>query len=138
MIRRLWETARENRRQQDKFNKHYRSKNPAGCCDCCDLGLFSTLLTLGAATAAATRAPALDRAGVAAIRGYRRWLSPHWPGQCRFTPTCGAYGLVAVERHGLAVGGRMAAERLRRCRPGVPRGTHDPVRPAGSPAPSGS
>ncbi|MFV2115906.1 membrane protein insertion efficiency factor YidD [Micromonospora sp. LOL_025] len=125
MFRRLRETARENRRQQRRMSK---SKNPDGCCDCCDLGLFSTLLMLGSATAAATRAPVLDRAGVAAIRGYRRWLSPHWPGRCRFTPTCGAYGLTAVERHGLAVGGRMAAGRVRRCRPGVPRGTHDPVR----------
>jgi len=132
MFRRIWETARENRRQQDKYAKSMKnkSKNPDGCCDCdcCDLGLFSTLLLLGSATAAATRAPALDRAGLAAIRGYRRWLSPHWPGQCRFTPTCGAYGLTAVERYGLATGGRMAAERVRRCRPGVPRGTHDPVR----------
>ncbi|MEW2376622.1 membrane protein insertion efficiency factor YidD [Micromonospora sp. NPDC047812] len=125
MFRRLRETARENRRQQRLMSK---SKNPDGCCDCCDLGLFSTLLMLGSATAAATRAPVLDRAGVAAIRGYRRWLSPHWPGRCRFTPTCGAYGLTAVEWHGLAVGGRLAAERVRRCRPGVPRGTHDPVR----------
>ncbi|MBQ1074701.1 membrane protein insertion efficiency factor YidD [Micromonospora sp. C31] len=123
-----------------------------GCdaCDvpCCDLGLFSTLLTLGAlaarlvapgrssapstdATGRTTvdgRAPLVDRAGRAAIRGYRRWLSHRWPGQCRFTPTCSAYGLAAVERHGLAVGGRLAADRLRRCRPDVPRGTHDPVR----------
>ncbi|MEU8044825.1 membrane protein insertion efficiency factor YidD [Micromonospora echinofusca] len=65
-------------------------------------------------------------AGRAGPGGARR--SPRWPGRCRFTPTCGAYGLAAVERHGLAVGGRLAAERVRRCRPGVPRGTHDPVR----------
>ncbi|WP_442934017.1 membrane protein insertion efficiency factor YidD [Micromonospora sp. CPCC 205561] len=39
--------------------------------------------------------------------------SPHRPGRCRFTPTCGAYGLTAVERHGLTVGDRMAAERVR-------------------------
>ena len=130
MLKRMWERARENRRQQDRFAKTYRSRNPDGCCDCdCGgLGLFSTLLTLGSAAAVATRAPVLDRAGSAAIRGYRKWLSPHWPGQCRFTPTCGAYGLTAVERYGLAVGGRMAAERVRRCRPEVSRGTHDPVR----------
>ncbi|MFG1775994.1 membrane protein insertion efficiency factor YidD [Micromonospora sp. NPDC049048] len=120
-------------------------------CDvpCCDLGLFSFLLTLGALlarlvapsgarpapggasarpAAAAARTPLVDRAGRAAILGYRRWLSHRWPGQCRYTPTCSAYGLAAVERHGLAVGGRMAADRLRRCRPDVPRGTHDPLR----------
>ncbi|SCL34930.1 hypothetical protein GA0070616_5095 [Micromonospora nigra] len=128
--------ARDNRRQRDRTRKRRgrSAYHPDGCCDGCDgcdgcnFGLFSTLLTVGSVAAAATRALALDRAGLAAIRGYRRWLSPHWPGQCRFTPTCGVYGLAAVERHGLATGGRMAAQRLRRCRPGVPRGTHDPVR----------
>ncbi|MER5332934.1 membrane protein insertion efficiency factor YidD [Micromonospora sp. NPDC002717] len=117
----------------------------------CNFGLFSTLLTLGALlarlvapgrasapttapagraslAAARGRAPLVDRAGRAAILGYRRWLSHRWPGQCRYTPTCSAYGLAAVERYGLAVGGRMAADRVRRCRPDVPRGTHDPVR----------
>ncbi|MFI7425449.1 membrane protein insertion efficiency factor YidD [Micromonospora sp. NPDC049836] len=102
-------------------------------CDCdgpggCDFGLFSTLLTLGALVAGATRVPVVDRAGRAAILGYRRWLSHRWPGQCRFTPTCSAYGLAAVEKYGLAVGGRLAADRVRRCRPPVPRGTHDPLR----------
>ncbi|MEV4488664.1 membrane protein insertion efficiency factor YidD [Micromonospora coxensis] len=96
--------------------------------DCCDFGLFSFLLTLGATTAQVSRAPIVDRAGRAAILGYRRWLSHRWPGQCRYTPTCSAYGLTAVETYGLAVGGRMAADRLRRCKPHVPRGTHDPVR----------
>ncbi|MEO3778202.1 membrane protein insertion efficiency factor YidD [Micromonospora sp. B11E3] len=79
------------------------------------------------AAAGATRSSVVDRAGRAAILGYRRWLSHRWPGQCRYTPTCSAYGLTAVERYGLAVGGRMAANRLRRCKPGVSRGTYDPV-----------
>ncbi|WP_236648664.1 membrane protein insertion efficiency factor YidD [Micromonospora sicca] len=70
----------------------------------------------------------MDRAGRAAILAYRCWLSHRWPGKCGYTPTCSAYGLAALERYGLAVGGRMGADRLRRCRPGVPRGTHDPLR----------
>ncbi|MFF5069933.1 membrane protein insertion efficiency factor YidD [Micromonospora olivasterospora] len=82
----------------------------------------------GAVRSGAARASVVDRAGRAAILAYRRWLSHRWPGQCRYTPTCSAYGLAAVERYGLAVGGRMAANRLRRCKPGVPRGTYDPVR----------
>ncbi|SCL53684.1 hypothetical protein GA0070606_2161 [Micromonospora citrea] len=139
--------------KHDRHRKKKKRDHCDGCssldCDvpCCDLGLFSTLLTLGAlcarlvaprrASAAAGRAslvdpagrtPLLDRAGRAAILGYRRWLSHRWPGRCRYTPTCSAYGLAAVERHGLAIGGRMAAARLRRCRPDVPCGTHDPVR----------
>jgi putative membrane protein insertion efficiency factor len=124
----------------DLKRKHHRKKKKRSdrdCdldfCDCdgpacCDFGLFSLLLTLGAATARAVPAPAVDRAGRAAILGYRRWLSHRWPGQCRYTPTCSSYGLTAVERYGLAVGGRLAADRLRRCRPDVPRGTHDPLR----------
>jgi|GEM_PF-1683709 len=118
--------ARKNRRRQ----RRSRSRSVDGCwdgCDCCDLGLFSTLLTVGALAAAATRAPVLDRAGEAAIRGYRRWLSQYWPGRCRFTPTCSAYGLAAVRTHGLGIGGRLAAARLRRCRPDVPYGSVDPV-----------
>ncbi|MEH1097805.1 membrane protein insertion efficiency factor YidD [Micromonospora sp. CPCC 205561] len=137
---------RGNRRRKKKRD-HFDNCDVLNCdaCDCdvpcCDLGLFSFLLTLGALlarlvapgrasapTARAGRAPLVDRAGRAAILGYRRWLSHRWPGRCRFAPTCSAYGLAAVERYGLAVGGRMAADRLRRCRPGVRCGTHDPVR----------
>ncbi|MEU8311371.1 MULTISPECIES: membrane protein insertion efficiency factor YidD [unclassified Micromonospora] len=116
--------------------RHHKKKNRGCDCDafdcealtCCDLGIFSTLLTLGSVTAGVVRRPAVDRAGRAAILGYRRWLSHRWPGTCRYTPTCSAYGLAAVERYGLAVGGRMAADRVRRCRHDVPHGTHDPLR----------
>lgn len=115
--------------------------DPCSSPGCCDFELYSTLLTLGAAVAGVVggQAPArrgrtagnrpgpLDRAGLAAIRGYRRRLSHRWPGQCRYAPTCSAYGLAAVDRYGLAVGGRLAAARLRRCRPQVPRGTADPL-----------
>ncbi|MFV2113538.1 membrane protein insertion efficiency factor YidD [Micromonospora sp. LOL_025] len=132
---------RRRKKKKDWFDNCDACNCNMPSCDvpCCDLGLFSFLLTLGAlfarlvapgraSTAAAGRAPLVDRAGRAAILGYRRWLSHRWPGQCRFTPTCSAYGLAAVERYGLAVGGRMAADRVRRCRSDVPRGTHDPVR----------
>jgi uncharacterized protein len=71
-------------------------------------------------------APA-DRAVLAAIRGYRRALSPRVPVRCRFEPSCSAYGLEAVQRHGARLGLRLTAARLRRCRPGVPYGTADPV-----------
>ncbi|UWZ59390.1 membrane protein insertion efficiency factor YidD [Dactylosporangium aurantiacum] len=67
------------------------------------------------------------RAGVAAIRGYQRWLSPHLPTRCRQIPTCSNYGLDAVRRYGLVEGSRLTAARIRRCNPSTPRGTHDPV-----------
>jgi putative membrane protein insertion efficiency factor len=99
-------------------------------CDlpCCDFGLLSTTLVSVAAVSRArgSRPSCADRAVLTAIRGYRR-VSPRLPTRCRFTPTCSAYGLEAVERYGLRVGGRMTAARLTRCRPGVAYGTADPV-----------
>ncbi|MER7166175.1 membrane protein insertion efficiency factor YidD [Micromonospora sp. NPDC000207] len=109
-----------------------RSRKRDGCstwsCEGCDCGPFAFLLTLGAAAARISPAPLADRAGRAAILAYRRRLSHRWPGRCRYTPTCSGYGLTAVQRYGLAVGGRMAADRLRRCTPDVPVGTRDPLR----------
>jgi uncharacterized protein len=115
-----------------KYHLRRRKRRHCDLCDCdgpdcCDFGLFSTMLMAGSLTAQATHAAVVDRAGLAAIRGYRRWLSHRWPGQCRFEPTCSTYGLAAVERYGLAEGGRLAAARLRRCRPHVPLGTPDPL-----------
>jgi putative membrane protein insertion efficiency factor len=68
-----------------------------------------------------------DRAVAAAIRGYRRVLSPRVPVRCRYEPSCSSYGLEAVQRYGTGEGLRLTAARLRRCRPGVPYGTLDPV-----------
>lgn len=77
-----------------------------------------------------TRTPArkgrAERAVTGAIRGYRV-ISPRLPTKCRYTPTCSAYALIAIERHGLRAGLRLTAARLARCRPGVPFGTGDPV-----------
>jgi len=51
------------------------------------------------------------------VRGYRLLLSP-WVGQsCRFTPTCSAYALQALDRHGAVVGTGLAAWRILRCNP---------------------
>ncbi|CAN5383423.1 hypothetical protein BH10BDE1_BH10BDE1_22250 [soil metagenome] len=50
------------------------------------------------------------------------WLS----GSCRFEPSCSVYGQEAIERYGIWVGGRLAVERLCRCRPGGSFG-YDPV-----------
>ena len=36
------------------------------------------------------------------VRGYRLLLSPWLGSSCRFEPTCSAYALVALERHGYA------------------------------------
>ena len=68
----------------------------------------------------------LARAMIAAIRFYRKGISPLKPPVCRFTPTCSQYGLEAVERYGAARGGWLLVKRLARCQP-FSKGGYDPV-----------
>ncbi len=60
------------------------------------------------------------------LRIYQAILSPLLPAACRFDPTCSAYAVQAVQRHGAVRGSWLALRRLLRCRPGCPGG-HDPV-----------
>lgn len=62
------------------------------------------------------------------LRGYRAVISPLYGPTCRFYPSCSEYALIAVERHGVLRGGRLAAWRLLRCNPWNPGGV-DPVPP---------
>ena len=51
------------------------------------------------------------------VRGYRLLFSP-WVGHgCRFQPTCSAYALEALARHGGVRGGWLTAHRICRCHP---------------------
>jgi putative membrane protein insertion efficiency factor len=63
----------------------------------------------------------------AAVRGYQVLLSPLVGGTCRFTPTCSAYALEALERHGARRGTWLALRRIARCHPWGAAG-YDPVR----------
>jgi hypothetical protein len=67
------------------------------------------------------------RAGMVAIRGYQKWLSPRLRARCRHIPNCSAYGMEAVGRYGLLAGSRLTADRIRRCKAPTPHGTADPV-----------
>jgi putative membrane protein insertion efficiency factor len=60
------------------------------------------------------------------VKGYRLLLSPWLGSSCRFTPTCSAYSLEALERHGAAAGTYLTLARLVRCHPWCDGG-HDPV-----------
>ncbi len=60
------------------------------------------------------------------VRGYRLLLSPSIGSACRFEPTCSAYALQALERHGAARGSYLTLARLVRCHPWC-AGGHDPV-----------
>ena len=54
---------------------------------------------------------------LALIGFYRRFISPMIGPRCRFTPTCSAYGLEAIQRHGPWKGGWLTLKRVMRCHP---------------------
>ncbi|EPX64071.1 Protein YidD [Cystobacter fuscus DSM 2262] len=60
------------------------------------------------------------------IRFYRRWISRWLPPACRFHPSCSAYALEALQKHGALRGLRLITWRLLRCQPFHPGG-FDPV-----------
>lgn len=57
------------------------------------------------------------RAAQAPIYLYRYTISPYLGPVCRFQPTCSAYAIEAIERHGAAVGLWLTVKRLARCHP---------------------
>ena len=61
-----------------------------------------------------------------AIRFYQRNISPCFPARCRFSPTCSAYAIEALERHGAVIGLLLAVWRILRCNP-LCKGGYDPV-----------
>jgi putative membrane protein insertion efficiency factor len=64
---------------------------------------------------------------IAALRIYKRWISPALPSACRFHPTCSEYMMEAIAMHGAARGVWMGLKRLGRCHPFC-EGGFDPVR----------
>lgn len=51
------------------------------------------------------------------VRLYRLLFSPFVGHGCRYTPTCSAYALEALEKHGGIKGSWLAARRIARCNP---------------------
>ncbi|MBZ4200281.1 MAG: membrane protein insertion efficiency factor YidD [Methylotenera sp.] len=60
------------------------------------------------------------------IRGYQVLLSPFFGQQCRFYPTCSAYAMDALKKHGAVRGSYYAIRRILRCHPWH-AGGHDPI-----------
>ena len=56
------------------------------------------------------------RALAVAVRAWRV-LSTRMPPRCRFHPSCSAYALEALERHGARRGAWLAIRRVGRCHP---------------------
>lgn len=60
------------------------------------------------------------------IRAYQLVVSPLWPAQCRYQPTCSAYGLQALRAHGALKGSLLTLKRMASCHPWGGQGM-DPV-----------
>jgi putative membrane protein insertion efficiency factor len=60
------------------------------------------------------------------IRIYQLCISPFLGNQCRFFPSCSAYALEAIEKHGTFRGTWMSIKRIAKCNP-LHCGGYDPV-----------
>lgn len=60
------------------------------------------------------------------VRGYQVGISPLLPASCRYFPSCSAYAVEALERHGAMRGSWLAVRRILRCHP-FAIGGFDPV-----------
>ena len=60
------------------------------------------------------------------IRAYQLFISPLLGVNCRFQPSCSAYALEALEKHGPLHGGALMVKRIVRCHPWGGDG-YDPV-----------
>ena len=59
----------------------------------------------------------LARIAALPVHAYRLVLSPLLGQNCRYHPTCSAYALEALERHGAVKGSWLAMRRITRCHP---------------------
>jgi putative membrane protein insertion efficiency factor len=64
---------------------------------------------------------------MAAVRFYRKFISPLKRSCCRFYPTCSQYALEALEKYGALKGSWLAIRRILRCHPFYKGDYYDPV-----------
>ena len=60
------------------------------------------------------------------IRLYRIFISPLLGNNCRHTPTCSEYGIIALKKYGVFKGTFLTAKRIIKCN-SLFKGGYDPV-----------
>lgn len=68
----------------------------------------------------------IGRLLVLALRGWQRFISPLYGPRCKYHPSCSAYAITAISRHGPVRGTALAGWRVLRCNP-FSDGGYDPV-----------
>lgn len=60
------------------------------------------------------------------IRLYRIFISPLLGSNCRYTPTCSEYGIIALKKYGVFKGTFLTVKRIIKCN-SLFKGGYDPV-----------
>ena len=58
---------------------------------------------------------------------YQKLISPFLPANCRYSPTCSAYAVEAIKKHGPFYGFYLSARRILSCHPWSKKSGYDPV-----------
>lgn len=68
----------------------------------------------------------MKRLLILGVRAYQVGIGPMLPASCRYYPSCSAYAIEALERHGALRGAWLSIRRILRCHP-FRAGGYDPV-----------
>lgn len=63
---------------------------------------------------------------IALVKFYQAAIRPMLPNACRYTPSCSAYSIEAIQKYGALKGGWLGLKRILRCHPWGGHG-YDPV-----------
>ncbi len=66
---------------------------------------------------------------VVILRAYRTIISPLYGEVCRYYPSCSAYALEAIQKHGVVRGVWLGSRRIARCHPWAAGGVDDVPEP---------